>query len=818
MSRLSKDLGHGFRLLARNPLFAGIAVLTLALGIGATTAVFSVVHGVLLEPLPYPDPERLVMIWMRFDAQGIARSPVSGPEWNDLATETELFTAVGGIWARFGDLGGSDDPEMVDLGWVTPGFFEALGTPPLVGRTFLREETLPNAAPAIIIDHDLWQRRFGGDRGVIGRSVVFRGEPATIVGVMPPGFQVLAPPEAALPSRFGVYLPWNEDLATLDRTWRRWSAVGRLRPGIGVERAQAELDALALRLRERHAEYAESGLAIEVVPLHEDFVAPVRPALLLLLGAAGFLVLIACSNVAGLLLVRAAARDREMALRTALGAARGRVLRQVLTENLALFLIGGVAGLGVAWVAQRILLAVRPAHLPHLGGVGFDLPTLGFTLAAVLLSGLVFGAVPALQAVRTNLTPALKEGGRTTEGGARHRLRSLLVIAEVTLSLVLLVGALLVLRSFVSLLRVDPGFDPEKVLTLKTALPGNGYPYEEQEKISAFYDRLLERVSALPGVESAGAISNAPLSNAAASSDPYSYETPTGEVEWGTLAADYRSVTEDYFRAMGIRLVAGRFFTPHDDLAHPVAVIVDEQLARTAWPDRDPVGQRLKITTVLYGRAQVVWAEVVGVVSHVRDVDLAVAGREQIYQPQRQSPRRAMTLTVRTALDLETLGAAIRQELRAIDPDRPIFDLRPMTAFVEGATARIRFTFQLIGLFAFAACVLAAVGVYGVVASTVRQMKQEIAIRMAIGATRPQILLQVLGRGLRLVGVGVVVGLAVALAAARVMEGIVYGVSVRDALAFTVAILLTAAVALVACWLPARRASRLDPATALRGE
>jgi putative ABC transport system permease protein len=818
MEAIFKDLRYGLRLVARNPLITGLAVVTLALGIGASTAIFSVARGVLLEPLPYEEPDRLTMIWAQLDALGVERAPLSGPEITDLWQESRLYEDVGGIWPRFATLGDVDDPEQVHIGWVTGNFFEVLGARPQLGRTFLPEEDVEGGPQVILISHGVWQRRFGGAGDVIGRTVEFNLEPYTVVGVMPEGFEILMPPEAGLP-QFSAWLPLQWDYPSLRRDFRIFATVGRLGPGVGAEQVRQELDAIAGRAAAEHLDYAESGLAFDTEALHTELVAPVKPALLTLLGAVGFVVLIACANVTNLLLVRAAARDREMALRAALGAPRGRMMRQLVVENLVLFLIGGATGLLVAAAALVLLEIVRPPELPRLDAVDLDLTVLGFNFLATLACGLVFCTISAWQATRGQLAEALKDGGRTTSAGReRRRLRGWLVAGEVALSVALLIGAGLLLRSFVALAQVEPGFQAAGVTTFRISLPSNRYPYNEPKRISAFYDQLTRRIGALGEVENVGATNFLPLTGAASEGDLYAFETPRGESEWGARTADFRSVTTDFLPAMGARLVTGRFFTSLDDGEHPPVAIVDEKLARLAWPGQDPIGRKLKVKLYSWRDDSVVWAEVVGVVEHVRNTHLAFEGREQIYLPHLQAARRSMTVAVAGPIGAASLAAAVRRELREIDPGRVIFDVRPLDHYVAADLAQSRFLLLLLALLAGLAAVLATVGIYGVIAYSVRLRIAELGVRLALGAQVSQIVLMVVGGGLRLAGPGVAVGVAVAFVASRGLKSLVYGISVHDGATFLTVAGLAFIVALAAAYLPARQASRVDPVTALRDE
>ncbi len=820
MDQLTQDVRQAVRFLRRRPLFTGVAALTLALGIGASTALFSIVRGVLLEPLPYDAPDRLTTVSTRFERQGVERAPLAGPELVDLNERSRQFEGVAGIWPRFGTLGGTDDPEQIHVGLITGNFFDVLGAEPRRGRAIRPADDVPGAPDVLMLSHEVWERRYGGDPEVIGATVEYNSEPFTVLGVMPPGFEVLMPPEAGMPE-ISAWLPWRGRYAEMPRSWHIFRGIGRLREGAAPDAASVELAAIAGQLAASVLDYAESGLAFGVEPLHEDLVAHVEPALLALFGAVGLLLLIASLNVAGLLLAQAVAREQELAVRAAVGASRGRTIRQLLIENLALFAAGGAAGSLVAWGLLAVLPALAPPDLPRLDAIALDLRAFGFGLAATLTAGLVCGLLPAWHAARHDLAPALK-GTRTTAGRGRQRLRAALVAGEVALAVTLLCGAGLMLRSFGALTAVEQGFVAEDVLTFKVSLPSSRYSYGEPQKISGFYQRLVDGIGALPAVEDAGTVDGLPLDGAASAGEAYAYDTPDGVIEWGARSAEYRAVTADYFRAMGIRLLAGRFFDAHDDLEHPPVVIVDDKLARTAFPAGDAVGERLKVDRFVGGESIVEWAMVVGVVEHVRNVDLSFEGLEQIYQPHFQSPRRSMKVALRapSAASPEaraTLLAQVRGVLKTVDPARAIFEVRPMTDYVDRALARTRLVALLLSGFAAMAALLSALGIYGVLAYAVRMARREIGIRMALGAGTWQIFRQFVGGALRLAVLGVAAGLGLAWTLAPWLASVVFGVGVRDAATFAAVSCVALATALLAAGLPARQAAAVEPTSALRG-
>ncbi len=820
MDQLIQDIRQAVRFLRRRPLFTGAAALILALGIGASTALFSIVQGVLLEPLPYDAPDRLTTVSTRFERQGVERAPLAGPELIDLGERSRLFSGFAGIWPRFGTLGGVDDPEQIHIGFVTGNFFDVLGAHPRRGRAIQPGDDVPGAPDVLMLSHEVWERRYGSDPEVIGRTVEYNSEPFTVLGVMPPGFEVLMPQDAGMPD-VGAWVPWRGRYAEMPRSWHLFRGIGRLHDTATPAAARAELAAIAADLAASEPDYAESGLAFDVELLQEDLVAQVEPALLALFGAVGLLLVIASFNVASLLLAQAMAREQELAVRSALGASRGRTVRQLLLENLALFATGGAAGGLVAWMLLGVLPHVAPQDMPRLDAVALDLRAFGFGLAATLSAGLICGLLPAWHVARHDLTRALS-GTRTTADRGRQRLRSVLVAGEVALAVTLLCGAGLMLRSFGALAAVEQGFVAEDVLTFKVSLPSSRYSYEEPAKISSLYQQLVDGIAALPVVLGAGTVDGLPLDGAAAAGEPYAYDTPAGVLEWGARSAEYRAVTADYFRAMKIRLVGGRFFDARDDLEHPPVVIVDDQLAGVAWPGRDAIGQRLKVDRFVGGESITEWATVVGVVEHVRNVDLSLVGLEQIYQPHFQSPRRSMKVAVRAPALASPeaqaeLLAAIRGVLRTVDPARAIFEVRPMTAYVDRALARTRLVALLLSGFAAMAALLSALGIYGVLAYAVRMARCEIGIRMALGASTWRIFGQVAGGALRLAVLGVAAGLGLAWALAPLLASVVYGIQVHDLATFIAVSCVVLATALVAAALPARQAAAVEPTSALRG-
>jgi len=802
MAGLFQDLRYGARTLMKNPAFTLAAVLTLALGIGANTAIFSVVNAVLLRPLPYEDPERLVMIYETNLAKGWPQFSVSPPNFADWSEQSRVFDGMTGFRGAAFNLTGVAEPERISGMFVSKRFFGMVGVRPLLGRTFTPDEDEPGKENRAVLAYGLWQRRFGGDLGIVGKPLTLNGDAYTVVGVMPAGF--------ALPRDTEIWAPLSFRPGEMKQRGSHYmSVLARLKPGVTLETAQTEMSAIAGRLEKEYPD-SNSGWGARVVPLLEQAVAGIRPALLTLLGAVGFVLLIACANVANLLLARAEARRREMAVRAALGAGRPRLIRQLLTECVLLALVGGGLGLLLAVWGIDALRALEPADLPRLKEIRVDLAVLGFTAAASLVTGLIFGLAPAIQISRTDLNVTLREGERGSGGSSRGRVRGALVVAEIALALVLLIGAGLHLRSLHELQGVDPGFDTANLLTMRVSLPGSKYSAGAQGV--SFYRQALERLDGLPGVRSAAAVSSLPLSD---------YDLIfTFHVEGRPplppseqVSADWHAVSRDYFRTMGIPLVRGRFFTERDDASAPRVAIINETMARRTWPGEDPIGRRISI-----GIGPEALREVVGVVKDVKQSGLDADIAMQVYEPYPQQAWQSMFFVLRAESVPEDLSASARRAILDVDKDQPVFGIRTMDQILSGATAQRRFNMLLLCLFAAVALALAAVGVYGVIAYSVAQRTHEIGIRMALGAQRRDVLGMVARQGLPLAVMGIASGLAGAAAVTRLMTSLLFGVSATDPATVTATALLMAAVAALACYIPARRATKVDPMTALRCE
>ncbi|MEW6213372.1 MAG: ABC transporter permease [Acidobacteriota bacterium] len=812
MQTLWQDLRYGLRMLAKRPGFTFIAVLTLALGIGANTAIFSAVNSVLLRPLPYKDSDRLVQIWENHRRRGVKDNSISYPNFIDWKNRSKtLEMSAYRIWLF--QLTGTSEPEALLGSFVSGDLFATLGVQPASGRAFTTEEDQPNRNKVAIISHSLWQRRFNSDSGIIGKTIQLGDESHEIVGVMPAGFDFppSIPTTAKLPSRHAdIFVPLGLDPAKTPRGVSSLFAVGRLKDGATLEQAQAEMDSIATSLEEEHPRTnGEKG--VNLVALHTQVVGDTRPALLILLAAVAFVLLIACANVANLLLARSLARQKEIAIRSALGASRLRVIRQLITESSIVSTLGGGAGLLIAVWGVEALKAISPDYIPRADQIQIDARVVIFTLTVSLLTGLIAGCAPALHASKTDLNEALKEGGKGTPQSGRGHLRSLFVISEVALSLVLLIGAGLLIKSFLRIQSIDPGFRSENVLTTWILLPSSKYPKERDQ--AAFFEKALSSFESLPGVEAAGAVNALPMTGTDSSS---SFRIEGREVSSDSPHAQYRTVNDHYFRAMGIRIIAGREFSSTDNQsARPVA-IVNESLARRYWGDENPVGKRVSVNND--DKGQPVWNEIVGVAGDVRHFGLNQEPRPELYVPYLQSPENFMIVALRCATDPGLLAGAVRNEILAIDRDQSVFNTRAMEQLVEDSVSDRRFNMLLLGVFAALALSLASVGLYGVMSYSMSQRTHEIGIRSALGARRGDVIRLVVGQGMALAAVGIGAGLAAAIALTRLMSSLLFGVSVLDPAIFAGVSLMLAATAFVACYIPARRAARVDPMTALRYE
>ena len=817
MSHLGHDLRYAVRALRRTPGFTVAAIAALALGIGATTTIFTVVNGVLLRPLQYEAPDRLANIWNDLGEGAQSLPAVSPADFRDYQRRSRTFEAFaaaaeGDVANLRGNLTGDGEPERADIATVTANFFPLLGVRPMLGRQFLPEEEVVNGPDVIMLSHRLWQRRFAGDPALVGKTVQIDGVAHEVVGILPRDFVLQLPTEAFQVTDADLWAPIQFDYGQpLPRNLTFFTVFGRLAPGVTFRQAQAEMDLIAEQFRSEFKEHAASNLRIRAVPLHYDVIKHARPALLVLLGAVGMVLLIACANVANLLLVRGTTRRAEFALRTALGASRGAMVRQVLTESLVLSIGGGVLGLGITVAALTVLRRLHPANLPRLGDIQLDTTVLAFTLAICAVTSVLFGLVPALRAAGTDPQEHLKAGGRGGSGGDRRGARNLLIMAEVALSVVLLVGAGLLIRSFLALQRVDPGYDAGDVLTFELSMPSGKYPGGAARR--AFFRDLGGRLEALPGVTRVGLVSQLPLTGSGPLS-PFAYNEETAR-NFESVTADGRNVSPEYFEAMDAVLLAGRTFTYQDSAGTPPVIIVDETLARLAWPGENAVGKQLQLAPTGEENA---FSEVVGVVEHMRQHDLTRDILHQIYYPIGQGTPTVMTFVVETALEPTSLVPTVRQTVESMDPDLPVSKLTPMSTYLIEGRAQARFNLVLMTVLGAVALVLTAVGVFGVISYSVSQRTREFGIRLALGEDPQQTQLSVVLGGMRLVLLSIVIGLVGSLMVTRLIAGLLYQVRPADPVTFAGIGLLLTAVALLACYLPARRATRVDPALTLRSE
>jgi putative ABC transport system permease protein len=799
-----QDLRYTLRQLRNSPGFAVVAALTLALGVGATTAIFGAVDGVLFKPLPYADADRLMTLW-EYDRRAGTRDDVSTANFLDWQARTRSFAAMALVEPYSASYRDPGEPGQVILRiWrVTAEFFRLVGTRPLLGRTFLPEEFTPGRERVLVISHGFWQRRFGGDASVVGRVVDIDGRPATVVGVMPPGFRLPLEREVWAP----LVIPANVGEG---RGMRFLQVVARLAAGVTPERAQAELDAVAVQLR-REYPVANQDMGIQLIPLRDQLVGPVRPLLLTLLGAVGFVLLIACANVANLMLARAVKREREFAVRAALGAGRVQVARQLVTESLAVAVAGGVAGVLVAVWGVGAIRALTPADLPRAEDIGISWRVLGFALGASLLTALLFGVAPATRAMGADPHDALRGGARAGTGTGRRRLRRAIVVVEISLALVLLVGAGLLVRSFVTLLDVDRGYHTDGVAAATVHI----WQYPEGRRV-AFAREVIERVAALPGVRSAAVTSALPLAdNVGATEARFAVEGRPPARAGEEPRARASVVTPGYFATLGIPLRRGRLLAATDDSSAAPVVVVSETLARQQWPGEDPIGKRM---TVDFSRVRPATREVVGVVSDVRHTGLDEPPRPALYMPHAQLRTGALIFTARTSGDPAALLPALRKAIWASDPSESIYESATLEGLLHDSLRPRRFTLVLLVAFSLTALALAAVGIYGLMSHVATERARELGVRVALGARVRDVLTLVLGEGLWLAALGVVIGLASAAALTRVLRGMLFGVEPLDAMTFVGVAALVLLFALLASLVPARRSARVEPIVALRDE
>ena len=802
-----QDIRLSCRTMARSPGFVTVAVLTLALGIGANTAIFSVVNGVLLHPLPYRDPEQIVTLWQTNTKEGVEKERVAQANFLDWRDQSRVFEEMALMEPYSRDYTGVGEPETIGTWLVSSGFFRVLGVNALVGRTFLLEEYTAGKEQVIVLSYGLWQRRFGGDLNSVGKKLTLDERSFTVIGIMPPEFQ-----DIFLDSREA----WSPKIFT-ERDKRRrtggfMNAIARIKSGTTLAQAQGEMDEIALRIANEHPNTNEGG-GIALVPLNEQMVGHVRPALLILLAAVSFVLLIACANVANLLLARGVEQQSEYAIRAAVGAYRFQLIRQMLTESILLALLAGVGGILLAYWGIDLIVALSPGDFPRIGEVELDAVVLFFTFGISLLTALLFGMSPCILFSKPQLTDSLKEGGRSMTGGVgQNRIRRILIITEVALALVLLVGAGLLFRSFMELRQVELGFDPHKTFLMQVFAYGKKYP-TDQERLQ-FFEKTLDRLSRLSGVQAAGASSFVPFARAQLNiSVPFTIDgrSPTPEGEEPTVNVTVATV--DYFRAMGIPLLRGRTFIDSDGQDSQSVTVINEAMALRHWPDKDPVDEFI---TARFG--ETVRRRIVGVVGDVRHGGLNGAALPEIFLPLRQHPFGSMTFVVRSVATPKSLIAPAKSQIWAVDKDRPFYSVAPMSELISDSLAEQRLHLYLMGIFSLIALFLAGFGIYGVMSLFARQRKQEIGVRMALGAQRHNIMTLVVGQGIILTLGGVGVGLIGTIVLTRYLSSFLFGITPTDPLTLAVMSTVVLIVGLLACYIPAWRATRVDPMVALRCE
>ncbi|HZN06950.1 MAG TPA: ABC transporter permease [Pyrinomonadaceae bacterium] len=808
MSTLLTDLRFGARMLLKNPAMTIVALLALTLGIGANTAIFSVVNAVLLRSFPYADAEKLVLVWEKRQGGRTDQNVINLGNFSDWKEQNQVFSDMAVFFDRAINLTSDGEPEEVPVQFATTNLFSVLGTNPLAGRTFIAEDGGVGQPRVALISYALWQRRFGGDKQIVGRQIILNNDPVTVIGVMPAnfGWHIQRGTQVSKPA--DIWVPFQITNELRQRRGRFASAVARLKPEVTIEQAQREMDTIGARLAQQYPMF-NALWGVNVVPLRTQFTGEIRRPLLILLGAVGFVLLIACANVANLLLARASARRREIAVRAGLGASRWRIARQLLTESVLLSVIGGALGVLVAWWGTKALVALSPPALIDLQRVSVNLPVLGFTLALTVLTGVIFGLAPALEATRFDLHDSLKEGGKNVGGGG-HRLRNVFVVTQVALALVLLVGAGLLVRSFRRLQSVDPGFNPQNLLTVRVSLPPAKYP-EEPKRID-FFKQAVARMKAIPGVEAAGAINTPPFTGlySGTTVEVDDQDLPPGqELKTGVCVTD-----ANYFQTMQIPLKQGRFYTEQEatDMRH--VVLVNEAFVRKNLGGGNALGRKLTI----YMKDENVPSEIIGVVGDNKHLGLDTAVEPMSYWPHPELVYPGMTMVLRTRGDASAVAPAAREVIRTLDPQQPIGEISTMESLLSVSVARSRFSASLLTVFSFVALVMAAVGIYGVMSYSVLQRTHEIGVRMALGAQRFDVLKLVVKKGIVLALIGVAAGLAFSFALTRLIATLLFEVTATDKVTFAAVSIGLFLVTLLACYLPARRATRVDPLKALRYE
>jgi putative ABC transport system permease protein len=811
---LFQDIRYGGRVLAKHKAFTAVAVITLALGIGANTAIFSVVNELLLRPLPYRDAERVVMLW-EVTPEGRHQNSTSRANFRSWRDQSTSFQELAVFTDQRANLTGAGEPEEVSVQYGTTELFKVLGVEPMLGRTFLPEDAVEaGKPPVVVLSYALWQRHFGGQASVVGQPITLNGTKFTVIGVMQASFQFFIRQRSGSgrPAELWTVLPMPTGARANERG-RFLATVARLKDGVTVEHAANELRTIHARLSEETPQYNKNWSA-EVLPLREQFFGNVRRPLWLMLGAVGFVLLIACANVANLLLSLASSREKEIAVRSALGARRSRIVRQLLTESLLLALLGSVLGLGLAWLGIKALMLISPKDLFSMRTVGLNVTVLFWTLGVSLLTGIIFGLAPALHVSRLNLNDSLKEGGKSesSQASGSRRLRSALVVSEIALAVVLLASAGLLIKSFIHLQQVDRGFDTDNVLTMVIRVPNTRY--REDSQYVNFFSQALDNIRQLPTVRSAGMVNYLPLYGGLGSATGFKIlgrpEPPPGQGP----STDVRVADAGYFQTMGIPLLRGRYFSDTEQKEPKHVILINEALARTYFPEEDPIGRRLDVE--MFDKPTP--AEIIGIVGNVRYESLVDESPPAVYFPHPDLTYSFMTLVIRTDGDPTAIAPAAQREIRTLDPNQPVSDIRTMNQVMSEWVARSRFNTLLLGLFAGLATLLSAVGIFGVMNYSVALRTREIGLRLAIGAQPRQVLLLVLKQGFWLTMVGVTLGLAAAFALTRLLSGLLFGVAAVDVATFATISVLLVFVSLLACYLPARRAMRIDPLTALRYE
>jgi putative ABC transport system permease protein len=802
MDTLFQDIRYGIRGFFKRPGFTAVALIALALGIGANTAIFSLVNAVLLRPLPFPESERLIWVFGNIRNGGNTASVAPG-DFLDFRSQNTTFEqfAASFTFPVPVNLTGSGEPERLSATAVTGNYFQTFGVVPFMGRSFQLENEKPELSQVAVLSYALWQNRFGGDQAIVGKKVTLDAKGFEVIGVMPRDFTFPATAQLWVPINFDAGPQMKQRKAHFLRP------IGRLKPGVTLAQALADTDVIARRMEELYPA-TNTGWSLRLVQLQEQLVGKIRPTLFILFGAVGFVLLIACANVANLLLVRAAAREKEIALRTALGAGRLRIVRQMITESVVLALMGGALGVLLAVWGVELLVKLSAGSIPSTAQVNIDLRVLAFTLGLSVLTGILFGLVPALRTSKLNLSESLKEGGRSAgEGAPRNRTRSVLVVIESAVAVVLLIGAGLLIRSFIQLQQTNPGFDAHNVLTMRVDLPREKYPKSDQT--GNFFTQLESRVAGLPGVERVGLITELPLTDQRNDAPFYIEGRPPASPDQ-RFGTDFRFINEEYFSSLRIPLLRGRNFTEQEARQSARVVVISDLLARNYFPNEEPLGKRL---VPAFDEKPF---EIIGIVGDIRHRAMERDPYPAMYLPSIQAS--GMNLVIRTQGDPASLTALVRKEVQAIDPDQPLAAVRTMGELVDRSVADARYRTALLGLLALVALVLASTGIYGVMSYLVAQRTHEIGVRMALGARRSDVLKLVVRQGMTLVVIGVALGLAGAIALTRVMASLLFGVTAKDPMTFTVVGLLLATVALVACYIPARRATKVDPLVALRYE